>query len=163
MNWIDIVFLVTIAVFTITGFALGVIRQFTSLAGVIIGIVLATQFWDEVAGYIGFLGSSYAGIAAFAGIVILVTIAAVFLGRAFSKTASLLFLGALDHLVGAVFGFVQGGMVVLALTLILIEFPLFSIAGAVVESAIGSSVLGQASLWLGLLPEGFENVRNLVS
>ena len=64
---------------------------------------------------------------------------------------------------GAVFGFVQGGMVVLALTLLLIEFPLFNIARAVVESAIGSSVLGQASLWLGLLPEGFENVRNLVS
>lgn len=163
MNWIDIVFLVTIAGFTITGFALGVIRQFTSLAGVIIGIVLATQFWDEVAGYLAFLGSSYAGIAAFAGIIILVTIAAIFVGRAFSKTASLLFLGALDHLVGAVFGFVQGGMVVLALTLLLIEFPLFNIARAVVESAIGSSVLGQASLWLGLLPEGFENVRNLVS
>ena len=163
MNWIDIVFLVTIAGFTITGFALGVIRQFTSLAGVIIGIVLATQFWDEVASNLGFLGASYAGIAAFAGIVILTTLAAIFIGRAISRTASLLFLGALDHLVGALFGFVQGGMVVLALPLILIEFPLFNIDDAVVESAIGDGILGQASLWLGLLPEGFENVRNLVS
>ena len=44
MNWLDLVIIVLLIIFTISGLASGFIRSAFALAGVILGVILASHF-----------------------------------------------------------------------------------------------------------------------
>ena len=47
MNWLDIVILILLVVPTLIGLKIGIIKAVMSIAGVIIGVLLAGRFYEE--------------------------------------------------------------------------------------------------------------------
>ena len=94
MSWLDLVIVVVLAVGAFFGLRMGIIKAVLSLAGVIIGVVLAGQYYVALADVLPFFSetSSAAKIVAFAIILIGVMIVAVVLARLLKWAASVMML-----------------------------------------------------------------------
>ncbi|MEI6664602.1 MAG: CvpA family protein [Chloroflexota bacterium] len=125
MNWVDLVIAGTIAWSTFSAFRQGLIRVVVSLLSTVLGAVLAGRLYGRLADNIDFLIADsavrnlVAFVAIFAGLIVLGQIASIFLRTA----SSVLFLGPMDHLGGAVFGLIQGVLTVELLLFALTTFP----------------------------------------
>ena len=125
MNWLDLAIAGVIAWSTFSAFRAGLIRVVISLISTVVGAVLAGRLYAQLAGNIDFLVETpemrnlLAFVAIFGGVVVLGQVLAAMMRTA----SSLLFLGPIDHLGGAVFGLVQGLLVVELLLFAVTTFP----------------------------------------
>ncbi len=158
MNWLDIVIVFVIAFFASTAFRAGLIREVVTLASVVVGVVIAGIFYDDLArdvltfiddrktalvvGFIVLLGAVY-----LAGQLVAVML---------KQAAALLFLGWADHAGGALFGLIKGLIVVEVLLILLVTFPRLGLKGDIDGSALASVFLDAAPLLLLVLPNEFE-------
>ncbi|MCK5577003.1 MAG: CvpA family protein, partial [Dehalococcoidales bacterium] len=77
MNWLDIILIVVLVVPTFMGLRMGIIKAALSLVGLIVGVVLAGNFYKPVSNIFGFINNEQvANILAFALILVLVMVAA---------------------------------------------------------------------------------------
>ncbi|MGO8756931.1 MAG: CvpA family protein [Terracidiphilus sp.] len=124
MTWVDWIIVAVIAGSTIGGLAQGFFRAACSLAGLILGLVLAAWNYaflkplflpivkiESVASAIGFLLIALA-VMAIANLV----------GNFLAKMMHRMGLGCLDAMAGAAFGFIQGGLLVLVCILTIVAF-----------------------------------------
>jgi membrane protein required for colicin V production len=160
VHWIDLVIVAIIAWSTFTAFRRGLIREFVSLLSIIGGGLLAAHFHDRLATNIDFMIEDpqtrklIAFAAIFAGVSLIGQIVAAFLRVA----ASLLMLGPIDHLGGALFGFIQGLVVVMFLLFAASAFPASEqLTAALQESALAPYFLDRLPLVEGLLPDEFRD------
>jgi membrane protein required for colicin V production len=159
MNWLDIVILVVIAAATFSGMIVGLISAALSLAGIIVGIMLAGRYYLAFSQHLGFISSEgVAQIVAFAiilvGVMLITLVLALVLRRAFS----LIKLGWLDRIGGAVFGLAMGMLLCGAVLAIWVKF--LGIGATVTGSALASFLLEHFPIVLGLLPAEFDAVRS---
>ncbi len=124
MIWVDWVIVLVILLAILGGLREGFFRSACSLAGLLLGLALATWNYGLVAGWlmfcvhieavadvIGFLAIAFAVMALF-GIA----------GQMIAKTVHGMGLGCLDRLLGAVFGFLQGTLLVMVVILVALAF-----------------------------------------
>jgi membrane protein required for colicin V production len=139
MNWLDIVILILIAVPAVAGLKFGVIKILFTVAGIIIGVILAGQFSGSLAGMLKFIEDPrWAEIAAFAFIMIAVLILAGVGAGLLSSVLSAILLGWINRLGGAVLG----------------------IGDTISDSALASFLLDGFPFILALLPDKFDSVRS---
>lgn len=157
MNWLDIVLIVALVGSTLGGLATGIIKMALTLVGVIVGIILAGQFYDDLATVFTFLPEDVANIAAF----ILILVAAIALSTLAAKllkfALSAILLGWVDRVGGAVIGLLIG---VIVWSTILATWVQFFGSDTVTESAIAEFLLDQFPIVLGLLPEEFDAIHD---
>ena len=159
MNWLDIVILVAIALATVAGLGLGIIRAALYLAGVIFGIVLAGHYYIPLSQVLdAVLQSGVAKVVAFAIIFIAVMVAAAFLAMFLRRGASAIKLGWADRLGGAVFGLLMGALFCGGLLAIWVKFV--GGAEAITESTLAQVLLDRLPVVLALLPNEFDVVRS---
>lgn len=109
MSLLDIIIITVLISFTLVSAAWGFIRQVIAVGGLIAGIWLAGMFGNTLANSFGFLNNPQtAKGVAFVVIVLVVSGIASAAASVVYFVAGLLFLGLLDHFLGAVLGFVQG-------------------------------------------------------
>src|SRR5512137_2223499 len=107
MNWLDIIILISLVASVIGGITTGLIRGMISLAGLIVGIILAGKLYPTVAGWFGFISNAdISNIIAFGLILLVVMILAGIIGKALHALASAVLLGWLDHLAGGFIGLI---------------------------------------------------------
>ena len=158
MNWLDIVIIVLIAVPILIGLKMGIIRAILSLAGVIIGILLAGYFYAMLAEKLTFIPQeNLAKIAAFAIIFIGIMIIAGILASILEKMISLVLLGWVNHLGGAAFGFLLGAIFCGALLAIWVNF--LGAGETIAESSLATLLLDRFPMVLALLPDEFDAIR----
>ncbi len=159
MNWLDIVILVTIAIFTFLGFRIGIIKAFLSLAGLIVGVILAGRFYVPLSEQLSFIPQATAAkIVAFAIILIGVMLIAGVLALLLKWAASVMMLGWVNRVGGAVFGLLLGAIFCSAFLAIWVRY--FGIDGAVAESSLATILLDRFPVILALLPGEFDAVRS---
>lgn len=159
MNWLDIVILVILAISVLTGLKTGIIKAILSLAGVIVGVILAGRYYMALAEQLTFIPQeNWARIAAFALILIGVMLIAGILAGILKWLVSLVLLGWVNRLGGAVFGFVLGVIFCAALLAIWVKF--LGISDPIAESSLAILLLDRFPLILGLLPEEFNSIRS---
>ncbi len=159
MNWLDIVLLVAIALATVAGLGIGIIRAALSLAGLIFGIVLAGHYYIPFSQVLdAVLQSDVAKVVAFAIIFIAVMVAAAFLAMFLRRGASAIKLGWADRLGGAVFGLAMGAIFCGGLLAIWVKF--FGSAEAITQSTLARLLLDRLPMVLALLPDEFDAVRS---
>lgn len=148
MNWVDLAIIAIIAWSAFRAFRTGLVRELTSLIAVIAGVFLAGAFSAKLSENLDFLISDAPtrNLVAFIAIFVGVLIAGQVLSAFLSDVAGMLLLGPLDHIAGAIFGLVQGILVVQMLLIGLAVFP----AAASVSSAVDDSKL--ATVLLETLP-----------
>jgi len=159
MNWLDIVIIVIIAIPTLIGLRIGMIKAVLSLVGVIVGIILAGRFYVALAEQLTFIPQdNLAKIAAFAIILVVVMIIAGVLASVLKWIASVVMLGWVNRLGGAIFGFVLGAIFCSALLAIWAQF--LGIEGLITESGLAILLLDRFPMVLALLPEEFNSIRS---
>jgi membrane protein required for colicin V production len=113
MSILDIIIIAVLISFTLVSAAWGFIRQIIAVGGLIAGIWLAGMFSASLANSFGFLNNPQAAKGlAFVVIVLVVSGIASAAASVIYFVTGLLFLGLLDHVLGAVLGFVQGVLMV---------------------------------------------------
>jgi membrane protein required for colicin V production len=158
MHWIDIVLLVLIVVPTFIGLKQGLIKAVLSLAGIIIGVVLASNFYLQLAGMLSFISNpDIANIVAYAIILIVVIIAASLLARLLKTVVKMVMLGWVNHLGGAVFGFLMGAITLGGILAVIVRY--FG-PNMLAESLIASILLDKVPLVLAFLPSEFDMVKD---
>ncbi|MFC1913948.1 CvpA family protein [Chloroflexota bacterium] len=158
MHWLDIVIIALIAVPTLIGLKMGIIKAILSLAGVIIGIFLAGNFYAMLAEKLTFIPQeNLAKIAAFAIIFIGIMIIAGVLASVLEKMVSLVLLGWINHLGGAAFGFLLGAFFCGALLAIWVNF--LGAGETISESGLATLLLDRFPMVLALLPDEFDVIR----
>lgn len=158
MNWLDLAIAGVIAWMTFSAFRTGLIRVVASFASTILGAVLAGRFYGRLAENIEFMVENpeirnlVAFVAIFAGLVILGQVIAAML----KTVTSLLFLGPLDHLGGAVVGLIQGVLVVELLLFAVTTFPATpGLARALEGSTLAPVFIERIPVFERLLPVEF--------
>lgn len=158
MNWLDIVLIVVLVIPALVGLRRGLIKAALSLAGLIVGVVLAGNFYGSVSGLFGFIDNQdVANILAFALILVVVIVVATILARMLKFAVSVVMLGWVDHVGGAVFGFLLGVIFLGALLATAVQF--FG-SELVAESFLAGVLLDKFPLVLALLPSEFDAVRD---
>ena len=159
MNWLDIVIIVVMAVATFIGLKIGIIKALLSLAGLIVGVILAGRYYASFSGQLTFIPEdSVAKVVAFAIILVGVMVIAGVLAWLLKRIASLMLLGWVNHIGGAIFGFVLGAIFFSALLAIWAKF--LGAEGVIADSGLATVLLDRFPMILALLPEEFDAVRS---
>ena len=159
MNWLDIVIIVAVVIATFWGLRKGIIKAVLSLAGLIVGVILAGRYYVPLSEQLTFIPQvSIAKIVAFAIILIGVMVIASVLAGLLKWAASIMMLGWVNRVGGAVFGLVLGTIFCSALLAIWVKF--FGVAGAISESSLTAMLLDHFPMVLALLPDEFDAVRS---
>ncbi len=159
MNWLDIVILILIVIPTLIGLKIGIIKALFTVAGIIVGIVLAGRFSESLGGSLTFISDpGWARIAAFAIILIGVMVIASVLAAVLKKVVSAVLLGWVNRLGGAVLGFILGFFFCGALLSMWVNF--LGIGSTVSDSALANLLLDGFPVILALLPAEFDSVRD---
>jgi membrane protein required for colicin V production len=161
MHWIDLVIVAIVAWSTFAAFRRGLIREFVSLLSVVGGGLLAIHLHDRLAANIDFIveNPQARNLIAFAAIFAGVALIGQMLAALLRVAASFLLLGPLDHIGGAVFGLVQGLVIVLLLLFAVSAFPAASerLTEALQQSTLAPHFLDRLPLVERLLPDEFRD------
>jgi membrane protein required for colicin V production len=159
MNWLDIVIAVFILISVFGGLRAGVIKVLFSIAGLIIGVVLAGRYSEALGDKLSFISDpNTAGIVAFVLIMLVVMIAASILAFVIKKIASAVLLGWIDKLGGAVLGLLLGMIFAGAILSMYLKF--IGDTAVITDSALAGFLLDKFPIVMGFLPEQFRNVRD---
>jgi membrane protein required for colicin V production len=159
MHWLDIIILVIAAITTFTGFKIGLIKAVLTLVGIIVGVVLAGQFYEPLADRMTFIEqTNIAQAVAFAIILVVVIVIAGVLAAVLKWAAKLVMLNWVNHLGGAVFGLIMGAMFCGALLSLAGKF--LDISDIIGQSALAGVLLKNFPAVLALLPEEFDSIRS---
>ncbi len=159
MNWLDIVILVLIAISTFLGLRTGIIKAALSLVGVIVGVILAGCYYVPLSEQLSFI--SQAGVArtvAFAVILVGVMLLAAVLASLLKRVVSLVMLGWVDRLGGAIFGLAMGAIFCAVVLATWVGF--LGAGAAIIESVTTPVLLDYFPVVLALLPSEFDAVRS---
>jgi membrane protein required for colicin V production len=159
MNWLDIAIIIVVAVATFGGLLVGLIAAALSLAGIIVGVILAGRYYLAFSQHLGFIPEeSVAQIVAFAIILVGVLLIALALAMVLRWAFSLIKLGWIDRIGGAVFGLAGGTLFCGAVLAIWVKFV--GAGATITGSALASLLLDNFPVVLGLLPSEFDAVRS---
>jgi membrane protein required for colicin V production len=160
MNWLDIVLIVALAVFTFMGVRAGIIKILFTLVGGIVGVILAGRFSDSLGSKMTFISNSgTAKIVAFIIILVVVMIIASVLALIFKKIAETILLGWVNHIGGGILGLLSGAIFCGALIAVWVRFRGGS--DAITDSAIANFLVSKFWIVLGLLPSDFKSVKDI--
>ncbi len=164
MNGLDIFIVVLIALGTVLGAYWGLIRQLLSIVGLIAGIAIAGRSYQSVADVLSSItptAPDLLNLIAFVLVMVLVSLVVSVIATILRLFVGLLFLGWLDHLLGALLGFLQSSLVLAALLAALVAFPSVGLTDQVAGSRL-APVLGRPVLWsLPLMPDRFRPLNEL--
>lgn len=159
MNWLDIVILILIVIPTLIGLKMGIIKAVLSLAGVIVGVILAGRYYDDLAGKMTFIThDGLASVVAFVIILVGVMIIAAVVASLLKKATSVVLLGWVNRLGGAILGLFLGALFCGALLTVWANY--FGEVSSIVESGLAKLLLDIFPVVLTLLPSEFDSVRS---
>jgi membrane protein required for colicin V production len=154
MNWLDIVIIVTIVIAGVTGLWVGLIRAVLSLAGLVVGIILAGRYYLPLSEKLSFIPQETAAkVVAFTIILLGVMAITLVLAWLLTKIASVTMLGWVNRLGGAVFGLILGIVIWGAILASWVNF--FGTSETITDSILAGVLLDYLPLGLWLLPGDF--------
>ena len=124
MTWVDWAIVLVLVVAVLAGLTEGFLRSASALAGLVLGLAVASWNYGHVAATLMPITRvpAVANAAAFLLIAILVMLVIGILGSLLARTFRLLGLGWLDGLAGAIFGLLQGALLVTLFILVTVAF-----------------------------------------
>ncbi|MFH1087384.1 MAG: CvpA family protein [Chloroflexota bacterium] len=159
MNAVDISILVVSLISAVSGLRRGLVKSVLTVAGLVVGVILAGRYYDRLAELISPSGADWVKILAYCIIVGAVSVAGSIAGAVVSRIVGAFLLGWLDKLLGALVGLVLGGLFSAAI-LIVISMYIPGAREAVSQSKLAPIVMEKIPLLLVLLPGQFDFIRD---
>jgi len=168
MSLTDIILLIVIGGFALGGLWFGFVHTLGSLIGTLLGVYLASRYFDTLAGWLSsFLPWEGNGIKvavfvlAFLVINRLVGFAFWFLEKFIGFITRLPFIRSINRLLGLLFGAAEGIITVGVVVYIIERFPLSAgLMQRLSESKIAPYTLSIASILIPLVPEGIRLLKS---
>jgi membrane protein required for colicin V production len=158
MNWLDLIIIIALLVSCLLGFMQGFARMLFSFAGTVIGIILASNFYTQLATLLKFISNpNIANIVAFALILVVIFITAILIGSALKALLSAIHLGCVDKIAGGILGFIVATLFVGAL---LAGFVKVFGQSSVTDSYLAGILLDKFPIVLGFLPSNFKVIHD---
>lgn len=164
MNGLDIVILVVVVLGTVLGAYWGLIRQVLSIAGLMAGIAIAGRNYQTIADALsGVLPGApdLLNLVGFLLVMMVVSLVVSVVATGLRLFVGLLFLGWLDHGLGALLGLVQSSLLVAALLATLVAFPSVGLNEHVADSRLAGWWSGPVRWSLPLMPDRFRPLNEL--
>ena len=162
MNWLDWVLIGFLAISVISGLKEGLVKTVFGIAGMIVGVRLASRYYTILAPYLQFVQQeNLSKILAFIIITAVVIVVAGILGTIFRKIISMVMLGWLDRLLGAILSL---ALCIISLGVglaLLTKFSFLGLDQIITQSKIAPILLKSYPLIKGLLPSDFSDLGNL--
>ena len=142
MNWLDI-FLIAILFFSvIMGLKQGLISSLLSMAGFVLGLALAARYYRVLAGILSFIPQeTVAKVTAFLLILFAVSLVAGLVAWIAKSAVHAVMLGWLDHLGGAIFGFISGAYFLGVILAFVVRFSVLGLQQTINSSALAHVLL----------------------
>lgn len=139
---IDWIFLAILLVSTVIGLIRGLVKEIVSLVGLVLAFILAKDHATELGEWLDFVVSTPLTryLTAFAIIFFGVLLVSALIRWAIAKIIVASALSFMDYLLGGLFGFLRGLVLLLVITFFTNQTPLSQIEGW--QKSIGRSVLG---------------------
>ena len=159
MNWLSIVIVVVALVLGFIGLRNGIIKTAFGIAGLIGGIALAGRYYRGLADLLSPAEAAWAGIAAYAIILLAAFAVAGVIGWSVAKLVHITLLGWLDRLIGCVLGIFIGSLLCAAVLAIVARYHA-GMETIIAQSAVARFLMTGFPLLLALLPEEFDFIRD---
>lgn len=166
----DLILLLILGGFVLYGLWFGLIHTLGVLVGTIAGAFLAARWYEPVADWAGFLFGGRENLAKIVCFLILFIIINRLVGlvfwlidKVFSFFKIVPFLSTINRLLGAVFGFLEGTLV-LGLTLFIAEkYPLGDwFMNSLADSKVADYFITVGKILMPLLPEVLRQIKSLI-
>lgn len=124
LNYFDWILIAILTWSTIVAFIRGLLLELFGLGGLIAGILLASWNYPALATILGHVitARAIANVVAFLLIAVVVMIVCALVGKALHHTADAIGLGFFDRLLGAVFGYLRGCLLCVAILMAVTAF-----------------------------------------
>ncbi len=170
MSVFDIILLVVLGGFGLFGFWFGLIHTLGSLLGTVLGVYLATRYYEPMADWLAHLtGWSDNGtrvimfIAAFIIINRLIGFVFWIVDKIFGLVTHLPFIRSIDRMFGALLGFFEGVVTIGMIFYFIERFPLSEkIMTMVAQSEVVPKTVAVAAILIPLVPEALKLLRSTV-
>ncbi len=158
MNWIDAVIVILFLYFIVTAFSAGLVREVIGTGSSLLGVALAGLFYQDVADSV--LGSiDNSTTASFAGFLIIflgISIAGQLLAMIVHPAITVLQLGIIDQLAGAMFGAVKAFVIIEVLLILFVTYPRYELDKRVDDSQFAGLMLRASRPMTAILPDIFD-------
>lgn len=165
---LDTILLIILIGFTAWGFANGLIRAVGGIIGIILGAIIASRYYIQLADIIRPFFGDYGGFAfvvAFVFLFLLVGrlfgIVVYFFEKAFDVLAIIPFLKSINRLAGAIFGFLLGCLLIGTILFVAGKYSQWTAFNdAVLSSKLAQFVLTTSRIVTPLFPEAVKQLRS---
>ena len=157
MNWVDAAIVVIFLFFIVTAFQAGFVREVIGITSVVLGVVLAGLFYQEVADSLlaPIDNETTASVIAFLVLFLGVALAGQLLAMLVHPAVVLMQLGIADQLLGAAFGMAKAFVIIEALLILMVTYPRYDIDKRIDDSDFANVMLDSARPVLRILPDEF--------
>ena len=170
MSIFDISLLIIIGGFALFGLWFGLIRTLGSLVGTVVGVFVASRFYESLANWIINLtgwSQNYVKVIVFVAAFLIITrlVGFVFwlIEKVFSIFTKLPFLHGLDKILGMVLGALEGVVVVGVSLFFIARFPISAaFMSGLADSQVAPPLVKIASILIPLFPEALSMLRSTV-
>ena len=166
MNILDIILIVILATFMVAGWRYGLLRSVGSIIGMVVGAYVAGNYYEWGAGFLmNFIGDhqALASVLSF-GIIFLVIsqlfgIVVYFIDKVFNIVMIIPFVKGFNRLLGFLFGFFEGALLLGTIFYIIARFPFLDfLQNAIAGSLLAGYLIDLANILSPLLPSALNNL-----
>jgi uncharacterized membrane protein required for colicin V production len=160
MNWVTVAIVVVCGLLTWRAYRAGFIRELVGFCALILAIPVAGVFYDDMYPNVQPIvdNDNLANLISFLAIVTGVVIGGQVVAYLLREAASVLNLGAADHIAGAAFGLLQGIVVCQVVLVGLVAFPKPDVRADIDGSPLATALLDGTPLIIAILPGYFDEV-----
>mgnify|MGYP001561686652 CR=1 FL=1 len=170
MSIFDLTLLIIISAFALFGLWFGLVHTLGSLLGTAFGVYLASRFYEPVANWvIGFsgFGQNYIKVIVFVVTFLIITRLVGFVFWVIQKFLMIFtrmpFIHGLDRIMGALFGFLEGSVIIGVTLFFIARFPVgLPFMEGMANSQLAPPLVKIASILIPLFPEAFRLLRSTV-
>jgi uncharacterized membrane protein required for colicin V production len=157
MTWMDAAIVIVFLYFIITAFNAGFIREIIGMTSAILGAVLAGLFYRDVADSLlsSIDNQTTAAVVGFLVIFVAVTVAGQVLAALIHPAVTILQLGIIDQLLGAVLGAAKAYVILEVLLILFVTYPRYDMDRRINDSQFASVLLDTGQPVLKVLPDVF--------
>jgi len=172
LTLLDFILLVILAFFAFAGFWYGLIKSLGSLAGAVVGVILASNYFQWLANFAEklpfHLSENTARIIAWLLIFIVAGRLIMFvfwmIDKVFKALSIIPFLKTINRMAGLILGLIEGALVIGVGLIFLAKFPFaMFLQPAITTSQIALWLINFGGIVMPLLPEMFKEVKEIIN
>ncbi|MBI4320659.1 MAG: CvpA family protein [Chloroflexi bacterium] len=154
MNWLDIAIAFVLIMGALNGATQGLVRQMITLAGIVVGLIVSVQSYQDVWPYLGFIpDKNWAMVATFVIMMLVFVGIAGAVGQAMHRAINTLLFGSFDTLLGGAFGLLQSALLLQVALILLVKYQLFGLVATIKGSTLAATLLSNVPMLLSILPQ----------